>query len=224
MKSYLKHQRILTLGFVLLLAGALSAQRSPDKTLLVNGKSTSVVVLQVDGHSYVDIEMLAQVTNGSVKFGPNQVVLTIPNSNFDANSPHTASALSKDFASAAIAALADMNEWKGVLGTMVTFGLAVDGSWARIYHDRVQASLEQATVAASTNSDHNTLQLLSTQFANLAKWESVVLAERQNHNGARTVAPNSLQNDPVLTKFSNCAKFLTTMLGSGMFADNPSCD
>jgi len=36
MKSYLKHQRILTLGFVLLLAGALSAQRSPDKTLLVN--------------------------------------------------------------------------------------------------------------------------------------------------------------------------------------------
>jgi len=180
--------------------------------------------LQVDGHSYVDIEMLAQVTNGSVKFGPNQVVLTIPNSNFDANSPQTAPALSKDFASAAIAALADMNEWKGVLGTMVTFGLAVDGSWARIYHDRVQASLEQATVAASTNSDHNTLQLLSTQFANLAKWESVVLAERQNHNGARTVAPNSLQNDPVLTKFSNCAKFLTTMLGSGMFADNPSCD
>jgi hypothetical protein len=117
-----------------------------------------------------------------------------------------------------------MKEWKGVLGTMVTFGLAVDGSWAEIYHDRVRASLEQATVAASTNSDHDALQLLRTQFANLAKWESVVVAERQNHNGARTVAPNSLQNDPVLTKFSNCGKFLTTMLGSGMFADNPSCD
>ena len=219
MKSHLKHQRILTLGFVLLLAGVLSAQRSPDKTLLVNGKSTSAVVLQVDGHSYVDIEMLAQITNGSVKFEPNQVVLTIPNSNFDANSPQTVPALSKDFASAAIAALADMNEWKGVLGTMVTFGLAVDGSWAQIYHDRVQTSLEQATVAASTNSDHDALQLLRTQFANLAKWESVVVAERQNHNGARTVAPNSLQNDPVLTKFSNCGKFLTTMLGSEIFTD-----
>jgi len=117
-----------------------------------------------------------------------------------------------------------MKEWKGVLGTMVTFGLAVDGSWAQIYHDRVQTSLEQATVAASTNSDHNALQLLGTQFANLAKWESVVVAERQNHNGARTVAPNSLQNDPVLTKFSNCGKFLTTMLGRGIFTDNPSCD
>jgi hypothetical protein len=51
-----------------------------------------------------------------------------------------------------------MKEWKGVLGTMVTFGLAVDGSWAEIYHDRVRASLEQATVAASTNSDHDALQ------------------------------------------------------------------
>jgi len=224
MKIRLEYQRIGTLGFVLLLAGALSAQRTPDKKLLVNGKSTSAVVLQFDGHSYIDIETLAQITNGSVKFEPNQIVLIIPNSNFDTNSSQATPALSKDFASAAIAALAEIQEWKGVLGTMVTFGLAVDSSWAQIYHQRAQTSLEQATVAASTNSDHNALQLLSTQFSNLAKWESAVVTERQNHNGARTVAPNSLQNDPALTKFSNCGKFLTTMLGSGIFADNPSCD
>ena len=180
--------------------------------------------MQVDGHSYIDIETLAQITNGSVKFESNQIVLIIPNSNFDANSLQASAALSKDFASAAIATLAEMKEWKGVLGTMVTFGLGVDGSWAQIYHERTQTSLEQATVAASTNSDHNALQLLGNQFANLAKWESVFFAERQNHDGARSVAPNSLQNDPVLTKFSNCGKFLATMLGSGIFADNPSCD
>ena len=94
MKRRLKYQRILTLGFILSLAGALSAQRSPDKKLLVNGKSTSAVVLQLDGHSYIDIETLAQMTNGSVKFESNQVVLTIPNPNFDANSPQTTPALS----------------------------------------------------------------------------------------------------------------------------------
>lgn len=77
------------------------------------------------------------------------------------------------------------------------------GSWAQIYHQRVQTSLEQATVAASANSDHNALRLLNTQYANLARWESVVVAERANHNGKRTVAENSLQNDPVLIKFSN---------------------
>jgi hypothetical protein len=117
-----------------------------------------------------------------------------------------------------------MKEWKGVLKTVVTFGLAVDGSWAQIYHDRVQTSVEQATVAASTSADHDALQMLRTHFANLAKWEVLLFRKRQNPNGARTVAPNSLQNDPVLTKFSNCARFLTTMLGNGIFADDPTCD
>jgi hypothetical protein len=42
--------------------------------------------------------------------------------------------------------------------------------------------------------------LLNTQYANLAKWESVVVAEQVNHNGERTVAENSSQNDPVLIK------------------------
>ena len=99
-----------------------------------------------------------------------------------------------------------------------------DDSWAQVYHERVQESLQQTTIAASTNADHHALQLLNTQFANLAKWESAVIAERQNLNGARTVAPESLQNDPVLTKFSSCGRFMIGMLGSGIFADNPSCD
>jgi len=59
MKAQLKYRRIVALGFVLFLAGALSAQRTPDKKLLVNGKSTSAVVLQVAEHSYIDIETLA---------------------------------------------------------------------------------------------------------------------------------------------------------------------
>src|SRR2546422_7279886 len=133
MNVHLKFRRIVTLGFVLFLAGALSAQRTPDKKLLVNGKSTSAVVLQVDGHSYIDIETLAQITNGSVKFEPNQIVLIIPNSNFDANSPQATAALSKDFASAAIATLAEMKEWKAVMGTMVTFGLADARCWVQSY-------------------------------------------------------------------------------------------
>jgi hypothetical protein len=224
MNRHFKLQRVVLLGFVLSIGGILSAQRMPNKKLIVNGKTTGAVVLQVDGHSYIDIESLAQIINGSITFEPNQIVLTIPNSNSDAASPQTTYGLSKNFASAAIATLAEMKEWKGVLGTMVTYGLAVDGSWAQTYHDRVETSLTQATEAASTNADHNALQLLSTQFANLAKWESELVAERKALNGARTVDPNALQNDPVLAKFSNCGKFLSTMLVSGTFVDNSSCD
>jgi hypothetical protein len=224
MKRHSSLKRAVLLGVVLSLGGVVYAQRTPDKKLILNGKATSAAVRQMDGHSYLDVEALAQITNGSVRIEPNQVMLTIPNTNFDANTAQPTPALTKDFASAAIATLAEMKEWRGAMGAMVTFGLAVDGSWAQVYHERVQASLEQATVAASTNSDHNALQLLTTQYANLAKWESMVVAERQNHNGARTVAANSLRDDPVLIKFSSCGRFLSTMLGSGIFADNPNCD
>jgi hypothetical protein len=72
--------------------------------------------LQLDGHSYIDIETLAQITNGSAKFEANQIVLIIPNSNFHSNSSQTTPALLKDFASAAIATLAEMKECKGVFG------------------------------------------------------------------------------------------------------------
>lgn len=212
-------------GFALLLGGVLLAQRAPDKRLFINGKSTNVAVLQLNGHSYIDVETVAQITNGSVKFGPNQVALTIPNTDFDTGSQQdSARLLSKDFASSAISTVAEMKEWKGTLGTLVKFGLAVDDSWAQVYHERVQESLQQTSIAASTNADRSALQLLNNQFANLARWESVVIAERQNLNGARTVAPDSLQNDPVLAKFSNCGRFLIGMLGSGIFADNPSCN
>jgi hypothetical protein len=224
MNKHFKFQRMVLLGFVLSLAGVLFAQRTPDKKLVVNGKATSATVLQLDGHSYLDLETLAQITNGSVTFEPNQIVLTIPGSVSDATSAQVRQGLSKEFASAAIAALAEMKEWKGVLGTMVTFGLAVDEKWAQTYQDRVETSLSQASAAASTDSDHNALQLLNTQFANLAKWGSTVIAERHALNGARTLVPNALENDPVLAKFSSCGRFLSIMLGSGNFADNSSCD
>lgn len=230
MKRHFNIRRVPVFGFVifgfaLLLGGVLLAQRAPDKRLFINGKSTNVAVLQLNGHSYIDVETVAQITNGSVKFGPNQVALTIPNTDFDAGSQQdSARLLSKDFASSAISTVAEMKEWKGTLGTLVKFGLAVDDSWAQVYHERVQESLQQTSIAASTNADRSALQLLNNQFANLAKWESVVIAERQNLNGARTVAPDSLQNDPVLAKFSNCGRFLIGMLGSGIFADSPSCN
>src|SRR5271163_2943754 len=66
------------LGFFLAFAGSISAQTTPNKTLVVNGNSVEAVVLQIGGHSYIDVESLAQVTNGTVFIEPNRVVLTIP--------------------------------------------------------------------------------------------------------------------------------------------------
>jgi hypothetical protein len=224
----------LVFGFVLSLAGFLSAQgtppaqSAPDKVLVVNGKTVEGKVRQIDGRSYVDIEALAQATNGAVTVEPNRIVLTIPvpvsGAALGIAAPAQATqGLSKDFASAAIAEVAEIREWRGVIGTMVTYGLAVSGTWAQDYRERVDEGLMQSTLAASTDADRNALQLLKNESDNLAGWASEVMAARQALNGAKTVDPNALQNDPVLAKITSCGRFLNAMLVSGAFSDDGSC-
>ena len=137
MKRHSSLKRAVLLGVALSLGGVLSAQRTPDKKLILNGKATSAAVLQMDGHSYLDVEALAQITNGSVRIEPNQIVLTIPNTNFDANTAQPTPALTKDFASAAIATLAEMKsgearweQWSHLigLGWLVGAGLSRTGT------------------------------------------------------------------------------------------------
>jgi hypothetical protein len=238
---------LLALGFVLALAGVVLAQRAPNKILVVNGKSAGPAVRQIDGHSYVDIETLAQVTNGVVTIERHRIVLTMPAPESDAT-PNAAPAsdapannppaevppaealpaqppqgLSRGFASSAIAVLADMREMRGAIRAMITYGLAVSDTWAQDDHGRVMTSLRQAEVAATTEDDQRALQLLQNEADKLANWADSVFAARQALNGAMTVDPNALQNNPALAKIRSCGQFLNTMLVSGAFADDPSC-
>jgi hypothetical protein len=223
-------QIILLSGFVLLLTSSLPAQGNPDKaskTLVVNGKTVGAELLQINGHSYVDIETLAQITNGAVTVEPTRIVLTIPVSNTrPAPSVPPAQAptgLSREFASAAVAELAEMREWRGAIGAMVTYGLAVSGSWSQDYRSRVEAGLAQVALAASTDADKDALPLLRGEFDNLSAWANEVQAARQALNGAKTVDPDALKNDPSLAKITACSRFLNGMVVSGTFADNASC-
>jgi len=213
-------QYVVLLGFVLSIAAVLLAQRAPNKTLVVNGETTGATIMQINGRSYVDIETLAQITNGTVTVEPNRMVLTIP---AGAAPPPAPEGLSKDFASAAIAELAEMREWRGAIGTILMYGTPVVGTWPQDYRNRAEATLMQAAVAASTPSDQEALGLLRNEFANLAQWASDVVATRQAMNATNTVNPNVMQNDPALAKISDCNRFLGAMLVSGVFADNPSC-
>jgi hypothetical protein len=224
MKTRRNLQRLVLLGFAFSFVAVLFAQGLSDKKLLVNGKNTGVTVLQADGRFYVDIETLARLTRGTVTVEPTQIALTIPRVNSDATSPQTTDELSKEFVSAAIVALSEMREWKGALATMVTYGLAIDGTAAQTYREQSETSLTQAALEASTNADRNALQLLSNQFAHLAKWESDVFADRKALNGAETVDVNGLQDDPELARISSCGRFLSKMLVSRTFSGNSTCE
>lgn len=223
----------LMLGLALSLAAMVSAQGTPNaspdasnKTLVVNGRSVPAGVRQINGRSYIDVETLAQATNGVVKMEPNRVVLTIPSASSTASPGAPASnsqELSRTFAVGAIGEVSEMREWRGAIGAMVTYGLAISGTWAQDYRNRVQTGLTQLASAASTDGDRNALQLLTSEFDNLAEWSNEIFTARQNLNGAKTVDPNALSNDPQLAKITNCGHSLEGMLISGAFSDDGGC-
>jgi hypothetical protein len=116
-----------------------------------------------------------------------------------------------------------MREWRGAISAMISHGLAVSDAWAAGYRDQAQADLAQAAVAATTEDDRNALQLLRNEESNLESWWNTVLGQRQDLNGASTIDPDALKNDPMLAKIRACGQFLNSMIVSGTFSDNSAC-
>ena len=224
----------LSFAFILLFAGLLLAQNAPDRPLIVNGKSVGMAV-QMGNHAYVDVETLAQATNGTVTIEPNRIVLTIPAPGSSAAPgpgpgaglaplpPAPPPGLTRNFASQAIAELAEMREWRGAVGTILSYGVPVVGTWPQDYHDRVGSDLERVALAASTAADEEAMQLLRNEFSNLERWANDVVSARQSLNATNSVRPDAMQTDPLLAKISDCSRFLSSMLVSGTFADDQSC-
>ena len=218
---------VLYLVAVLTLSGILFAQSTSNKTLVVNGKTASAGVRQINGRLYIDLETLAQATNAVFTVEPRRVVLTIPPADPGAvatdDSAQNSQKLSRDFASAAISALANVREWRVAVRAMILYGLAVSDTWVQAYHNQTLDAIRQTGVAASTDADKNALQLLQNETDAMTAWANQVDSARQELNGARTVDPNTLQNDPTLAKIQKCSQFLNSMVLSGTFNDDPSC-
>jgi hypothetical protein len=214
---------LLSLGIILSVCESV-AQDTAKKTLIVNGKTVDAAVVQVEGRSYVDIEGLAQAIGGSVTFEPNQISLTISEpASPAAAAPEPAQDMTNRFQQIAVFCLAEMREWRGAIGTIVASGIPMVGTWSQDYHDRIGADLMQAALATSTESDRQALQLLQKEYALLGDWADNVLSERKALNAARTIDPNSLQNDPSLAKIGKCGQFLSSMIVGGNFYDDSSC-
>ncbi|HSZ03408.1 MAG TPA: hypothetical protein VK788_28190, partial [Terriglobales bacterium] len=62
---------ILLLPLLVLVAQETSA-------LLIEGQQGQARVIQVQGKNYVEVEGLAQITGGSLRFAGNQITLTLP--------------------------------------------------------------------------------------------------------------------------------------------------
>jgi hypothetical protein len=197
------------------------------RTLVVNGQSGQAIVFQIDGRSYIDLETLAHIANGSISVQGDQIVLNLPAPSATAPVPTAAdnqsaeSGLSNDFMNAAIHNLASVKEWYSTLGYAVQRGIPGDGSRLFVYRDKAAQSLRLATVAASTGSDRSALLMLNTHFKNVQKWNDKLVNSRKSMDTANySLSPDALNDDPLYQKITRCAQFLGTMLPTGTFEDD----
>jgi hypothetical protein len=221
---------------VLLLSGVVWAQvKQESRTLVVNGQAGDAAVVQIDGRTYIDLETLARIANGSLGFTENRVILTLPASGASASSAGTGaessdaaqpapSGLSRNFVMAAIETISQMREWVSTLAYAIQNGYGVTESWAAGYREQAASSLRVATAAASSDGDRNALQLLTNEFETVKEWSNKLVEAKKTMDTAKyATSPDALRNEPLSQKIIACGHFLGSMLGSGEFKDDPSC-
>jgi hypothetical protein len=216
---------LATLLTVPALALTLAAQQT--SSLLISGQQGSAKVIQVQGRNYVEVEGLAKLTNGSLSFKGNQIVLTLPGSDgtppppTDANAaPAPPAGFSKDFLNAGIEAMAQVREWHTALRTAIERGLPLAQDWLGAYAANARQTLRLASVAINTDSDKDAYPFLASQFNNVKNLSDKYVAMAQSMN---YIAPNSLQSDPLEQKIQTCSHALSTMASSLQVVDDGSC-
>jgi hypothetical protein len=220
-------------GLFLLVPGmAMSQDANQAHTLIINGQSTQVPVIQVSGRSYVGLEALASAVNGSLSFGGGRIALSVPLGSpttaptasaatpASAPPPVSNAGFSKGFLNAGIEQAATLREWHTALASAVQNGYPVTAAALAPYRARAATDLRLVSVAVSTDSDRSAYQLLSNLFQNMAELAEKYLAMRANMT---YVSPDALQNDSLNQRIVACGHSLGAMAASGQFADDGSC-
>jgi hypothetical protein len=206
-----------SLVWVLFFVASESAQSQQSRILTIEGQSGQAPVIQAGGRSCVEIDALAKLTSGSLRFSGNQIILTLHATPASQPESH---GLSKGFLNAGIEAMSTIREWRSALESFVRYGFPPNGNWVTRYRDAAARSVQLASVAASTDSDRDASQLVGKELDNMQQLSDKMLAQR---GSATYIAPDALASDPLDQKIISCAHSLAAMAASGQFNDDGSC-
>ncbi len=216
----------LILGILLTMAGSAPAcAQQQSGALQVKGRPGQAPVIQVNGRAFVDVEVLARITESSLSFESDRILLTLPHSDAEpaADNQPARAGFSQPFMSAAIEAIASMREWGSTLAVAIQNGYPV-GNAMIVYRGRAADRVRLASAAATTDADRSGLELLSSEFKNVQAWsDKLVNAQKSMSAGNLTMSEDALQNDPMFQGIVRCGQFLGQMLASGAFQDDAAC-
>jgi hypothetical protein len=195
--------------------------------LLIEGQRGQARVIQVQGKNYVEVEGLARLTGGSLRFAGNQIILTLPGSadaapqtEQSASAPGRAVSLSRPFLTAGIESMREILEWNAALKTGIERGYPLSDVWFGNFRRQVQSNLKQAEAAASTDMDHRALPLLTNEFTTMDELTEKYLKIAASRD---YLAPDALNSDPMEQKLLTCWQSLASTASANQFADYGTC-
>jgi hypothetical protein len=162
---------LLMASFLIVSAAAVAQDANQNRTLVINGQPTQVPVIQVNGRSYVGLEALASVVNGSVSFSGSQIALSMPLASTmsapaaagvnsaPAPTPASPPGFSKGFLNAGIEEAATLREWHTALASSIQNGYPVTADVLAPYRAQATTNLRLVSTAVSTDSDRNAYQM-----------------------------------------------------------------
>ena len=208
---------------LLVLPASVNAQ-APRKgpTFTIAGHAGETQLLQLNGKSYVEVETLARLTQGTLSFKANRTVLTLPplNAPDQASTPPAKAGFSRAFTEAGIEEMGVIREWRIAIVNAVQNNSPVSEEWVSAQHRLAEKNLALASAAASTDDDRSAFPLLSAEFNNMQTLSEQYIAVRKQ---AAFISPDTFHSGPLEDQILSCARSFVSMTESHEFQDQPSC-
>ena len=190
-----------------------------NKTFTVAGHSGEIPVADIGGRSYIEIEALTRLANATLSFSGNQIIMTLHPSNTHVSTTPT-TGFTKEFLRAGIEQMSVIREWRSTLINAVQRGFPITDDWMKTFRDRAQHNLRLVSLAASSESDKNAVQLLTNELTNMQQ----LSARFVDANKSRIYVPaDALDNDPLDRRIQDCGRSLAAMAASGQFVNDGAC-
>jgi hypothetical protein len=216
--------RVYTIVIAALAATIIVAAQGNLREFTISGASGNVPVTQIKNRSYVDVESVARLANGSLSYQGNRIVLTLPTARETTSTAHTAPAkeagLSKDFLRAGIEAMSTIREWHSALASLIENGYPMTRENLAPFQERATKNLRFAQAAATTDADHKLAQLAGNAYQKMNDLSEKYLSKRESLTYS---APNSLENDPDDQSLVACGRALGAMAANGQVTDEAAC-
>jgi hypothetical protein len=213
---------VLLVAILLLPLLVIVAQQTSS---LIEGPQGHAKVIQVQGKNYVEVDELARITGGSLRFVGNQIILTLPASG-DASlqeaqpAPAPPIGYSREFVNAGIETMRETLEWHAALKNAIERGYPLSDEWLGYFKRQIESGLKHLEAAASTDMDHKAFPLLTNEVNNMSALTDKYLRIAASRD---YLSPDSLTRDPLEQKLLTCWQSLASMASSNQFVDDGSC-